>query len=235
MPVNFLHRSLAVFILLSASYLPPAWAEAPIFNGGAKIALGGWGVDDNDGSARVVGNGSLLNLQMALHWNKAYVGAGLSGGRFDFGTRAPRRPTAPSAPLQSGTLQRGEFDAVLGYYFWERVALFTALKSTAAKWDDGYTLDTAGLGVGVSAQHTLAPRWSLLWHLGLMSLDAGYAKEKIGTGSATTLEFTGVYHVNATTGLRFGLKLQGQTLQFNNGVRQAHNLNTLGAGINHAF
>lgn len=234
MPVNFLHRSLAVCVVLSTGYLPSAGAEAPIFNAGAKIALGGWNVADNDGNARTVGNGSLLNLQMALHWSKAYVGTGLSGGKFNFNTRAPRRPTS-TAPSQSGRLQRGEFDAVLGYYFWEQVALFTALKTTAAKWDDGYTLDTAGLGVGVSAQHTLAPRWSLLWHLGLMSLDAGHAKEKIGSGSATTLEFTGVYHLNASTGLRFGLKLQGQTLQFDNGVRQEHNFNTLGVGINHAF
>jgi hypothetical protein len=230
-----LFRSLAVCIALGASYSTGVQADAPVFNGGAKIALGGWKVDDNDGSARAEGNGSLLNLQMALHWSKTYVGMGLGGGKFDFGTHAPRQPTAPAAPAQSGSLQRGEFDLVLGYYFWQRYSLFTAIKSTSAKWDDGYILDTGGLGAGVSAQHALGQRWSLLWHAGVMSLDAKHDKVKIGTGSATMLDFSGVYHVTPTTGLNFGLKVQEQKLQFDNGVHQTHNLSTLGAGVNHAF
>ena len=212
-----------------------AWADTPVFNGGAKIGLGGWAVEDNDGSARVRGDGSLLHVQMALHWTKVYAGAGLSGGKFDFGTRAPRQPTAAAGPAPSGTLQRGEFDVVLGYYFWEPVALFAALKSTSAKWDDGYTLSTGGLGVGASGQHAVAPLWSLLWHLGVMPLDLKHGSDKVGTGSATTLEVSGVYRTNATTGLHFGLKLQGQKLDFDNGVRQTSNVSTLGFGVNHAF
>jgi hypothetical protein len=234
MPVNILCRGLAVCIVLSAGYNTAALADAPVFNGGAIIALGGWSVDD-DGSTRAKGSGSLLNLHMALQWNQAYAGVGLSGGKFDFGTHAPRQPTVPAAPLQSGTLQRGEFDAVLGYYFWERYSLFAALKSTSAQWDDGYTLATGGLGAGVSAQHTIAPLWSLLWHFGVMSLDAKHDQDKIGTGSATTLEFDGQYHASATTGLHFGLKLQGQKLDFDNGVQQTHNLSTLVFGVNHTF
>ncbi|MBI3774463.1 MAG: hypothetical protein HY273_02735 [Gammaproteobacteria bacterium] len=226
---------MAVGIALTASSITAAQADAPVFNGGAKIGISGWVVDDNDGSTRAKGSGSLLNLHLALHWDNAYAGAGLSGGKFDFGNHAPRQPTGTAAPSQSGSLQHGEFDAVFGYYFWERVSLFAALKSTSAKWDDGYTLSTGGLGAGVAAQHSIAPLWSLLWHFGVMSLDAKHDRDKIGTGSATTLEFSGVYHANASTGLNFGLKLQGQKLDFDTGVRQTHNLSTLGFGVNHAF
>lgn len=225
---------MALCIVMGASSITTALADAPVFNGGAKVGISGWNVDDNDGGTRVKGSGLQLNVNLALQWNQAYAGVGLGGGKFDFGTHAPRQPTGSSAQ-QSGTLQRGEFDAVLGYYFWERISLFAALKGTSAKWDDGYTLGTGGLGVGVSAQHTIAPLWSLLWHLGVMSLDAKHEQDKIGTGTATTLEFAGVYHANASTSLNFGLKLQSQKLDFDNGVRQTHNVNTLGFGVNHAF
>ncbi len=213
----------------------PLVHAAPVFSLGTKLGVGGWNLDDNDGSSRAEGKGSMLNIHAALHWTQAYAGLGLSGGNFDFGDHAPRQPTNPNDSTQSGKISRGEFDVVFGYYFWQNYSLFWALKSTSEKWDDGYTLETGGLGMGVAANHTLSPHWSLLWNAGLMTLNVKHDKDDVGDGIAAALEFGGLFRPTENTTLNAGLKIQSQDLNYDNGVRQKQATSLLGFGVNHAF
>jgi hypothetical protein len=208
---------------------------APEFSIGAKLGFGNWTVDDNDDSDRAEGKGSMLNVQAAVQWSKAYVGLGLSGGKFNFDDHAPRQPTNHGDSTQSGEIKRGEFDLVFGYHFWDDYSLFWALKSTTEEWEDGYTLETGGLGMGIAANHALSSTWSLLWRAGLMSFNAKHDEEDIGDGGGAALEFGAVFRPLTSTTINFGLKTQTRDVKYDNDVRQKNSTTLLGAGVNHAF
>lgn len=228
-------RKLSRMVMAMALAAAPAAHAAPEFSLGAKLGVGGWNVDDNDGSERATSKGAMLNIHAALQWTKAYAGLGLSGGTFDFGDHAPRQPTNPGDSSQTGEIKRGEFDLVFGYYFWQNYSLFWAIKTTNEEWDDGYKLETGGLGMGVAAHHALSPTWSLLWRAGLMSLNAKHDEDQVGEGGAVALEFGGVFRPAESTTLNVGLKVQSQDIKYDNDVRQKQATSLLGFGVNHAF
>ncbi len=225
--------------LLGALALPVfAQADDPLtMSVGAGVQLSGW-QGENEGSSETDfdAGGGLLRLNVSLQKGRFYGGLSLTGGRFDFEEGSPDRvgPESSAPPDREATVERGEFDLLLGYWFWERVSLFLDVKSVSNEWQgESYSLRYSGLGAGVSGFVPLAEPWTLFGSFGVVPLTIRALGEDIGDGRGSALEVGVLYRLGQRTSLSFSLKNQHQEYDFDSGADQTHDLGGLAFGITH--
>jgi len=236
-----------VFGILAATFLAPgvhAQEEEPLYiTLGARLQGGNWHGENKVGSETDFesGNGGALGLRLLLQKGKLFGGISLQGGEYDFDGGSPDRIFDAPLPIgaisdDKATIERGEADLLLGYYFWEHVSLFLDIKSVTNEWqDEDYALHYTGLGGGVSGFIPLSERWTLYGSFGIVPLRIRADGDQIGDGTGSTLEFGVVWRMLNATNLVFALRNQHQEYDFDNGAEQIHDIGGLSIGINHRF
>lgn len=210
---------------------------------GARIMATGW-EGENKGSSDTSfesENGGALGLRFLMQKGRLYGGISLQGGEYDFEDGSPDRIFDAPLPIggvsdEEATIERGEIDLLLGYYFWDKVSLFLDLKSVTNEWqDEDYALRYSGLGLGVAGVFPLSGRWTLYGTFGLVPLQIRADGDSIGDGLGSALELGAVWGFARNTNLVLALRNQHQQYDFDNGAEQTHDIGGLVIGINHRF
>ena len=220
----------------------PAYAqEDPLYiTIGARLQASGW-EGENDGGSDTdfeSDDGGAFGVRLLMQKGRLYGGISLQGGEYKFDDDAPDLvfDAPPPSTADDATIERGEADFLLGYYFWEQVSLFLDIKSVTNEWqDEDYALHYSGLGFGVSGFIPLDERWTLFGTFGIVPLKIRADGDDIGDGTGSALEFGAVWRFRDTTNFVFSLRNQHQEYDFDNDAGQTHNIGGLVVGINHRF
>lgn len=231
-------------VLLISICMPwhTAWAESssPLSLGlGVKLLWPAGMEIENQNTEKTVNSdsGAQLGLNLVLQKGRFYTGLNLQGGNYRFNDETPQQ----TPDEDSETINRSEFDLLVGYYFWERISLFVDLKAINNEWQDqDYKLGFGGLGLGISGFIPLTQKWLLFGSLGFVPVaNIEENGKNAGDGTSAALEFGGIYNFNHRNRINFGFKAQQQTYNFdddfNNGQKQTHGLFGLFVGYNHLF
>lgn len=242
-----LPATIALGLFTATLLLPCGYAQEdnPLYiTLGAKLQGGNWEGDNENSSDTSFEseNGGTFGLRFLMQKGRLYGGISLQGGEYDFEGGSPDRIF--DAPLPAGarsadeaTIERGEVDLLLGYYFWEQVSLFVDFKNVTNEWqDENYALRYSGLGFGVSGFVPLAERWTLFGTFGFVPrLNIRADSDDIGDGTGSALEFGVVWRMLDATNLVFSLRNQHQEYDFDNDAQQTHDIGGIAIGINHRF
>jgi hypothetical protein len=139
--------------------------------------------------------------------------------------------------VSEASIERNEFDLLFGYYFWPRVSLFLDFKAINSKWNTlDYKTEFGGIGFGATGFIPLNQNWVMHGTIGIVpagNVEVNGANK--GDGNSGAIEFGAVYSINAHNRINFGIKLQSQTYEFDDGTEQSHQLNGLYLGYNYIF
>lgn len=224
-----------ILALTSCVWLGAAHAESAARWGmGLKLHGSTWAGENDDGT-EFEASGGMLGLGVKVQGERVFGGLSVVGGEFEFEDDAPERPTKAMAPAPERIKQR-EADLIVGYYFWQKVALFLDLKTVTHHWvRDAYEVNYGGLGFGVSAHHGFAEGWSVYGTFGLVPMSIKVDDEDVGDAGRSALEFGVLYAPNPNVNLGIGLKSQGHRDEYDNGQEQEHRRGDLALGLNVMF
>lgn len=231
------HRFYIVIILLAFSSVSVTnAAEDPIkISFGAKLQLSTWeGNNTGNQNADFDSNGNQFSLSVSFKKGRLFGGVNFQGGTFDFSNGSPNRVRENgSSSASNATIERGEFDLLLGYYFWDQISLFLDIKSVTNDWqNEAYSLKYGGLGFGVMGFHPLSPQWTLFGSVGWIgNLDIEADGNSIGDGKSSALELGGLFRINDVMNFTIGVKSQHQEYEFNNQEKQTHDIGGLVIGF----
>lgn len=214
-------------------------AEVKI-NISAKLSPTTWSGSNNNANEKdFEAKANQWSFGVSFQREKLYGGLSLHVAEFDFGSPAPDKVTATNSTSSNNvTIDHGETDLTLGYYFWPKISLFIDIKSVGNTWkDENYNYTYGGFGMGISAFHPINTQWTLVGSLGSVPQLRINDKngDKIGDGNGSALDIGFLYHVEEKTNLSVGLKSQTNTLNFDNGTKQDHRRGGLYLGIAHQF
>ena len=207
------------------------------FSLGGKLHFAGWSGDNDATATDFEANARQLRLNARLSKGRFYTGLGLQGASFKFKDDAPDMVNKTTVtPASDVTVNRGESDLIVGYYFFERVSFFLDLKSISLDYENqDYKLTSSGLGFGANGYAPLNPQWLFYWSVGVFSLGADHKGDSIGNtkGSGTELGF--LYRVSPQFNFSISLKGQNTKYEFDQGSEQTHRTGGLALGASYTF
>lgn len=183
--------------------------------------------------------GGQVGFNISYSTGKFYTGLNLQGGTYDFTNVAPDQfTTTGRIPASDVSIKQNDFDLLFGYYFWPQVSLFVDFKAVGNNWqNNNYEQSFSGIGLGISAFHSLNKYWNLYGSFGFIA--NGKIKDandnKAGDGSSTAMEFGGVYKVDDTNHLNMGIKFRNYDFEHLNNSNQEYSVNALFVGYTHTF
>jgi len=225
-------------ILIVVGFMSPVYADDSYHLGlGVSLQSSSWQGENLSSGEQYDTQGGLSELSLSLMKGRFYTGMSLQGSRFDFKSGAPDQVSATGVTTQSvAELERGEFDLVAGYFFWDRVSLFLDFKSASYKWKQtGLEQQLHGLGLGVSGNWPVSANWNLFSSLGVVSLKAEASGDSIGDGASSLFRFGGSYAMTAADHFQVGLKIQSHRLSFDAGTEQKYGVSGVFVGYRHVF
>jgi hypothetical protein len=251
-------KNLTLICLVAiATLLTPAAFAQHSLGLGVKLLGSNWkGENAASGNDFESTNGGQFGFNLVYQYKRFYTGFNFQGGEYKFKDDAPDQISKDGSiyttnrllPGEELTINRGEADILVGYYFWPKVSLFLDLKSITSEWNDNdpdtdnYATQFLGLGFGVSGFIPLNDNWMLFGSFGIVPNGTlrqikGGDKGEIGDGNSGALEFGAIYHFNRNNRLNFGLKSQWQNYEFDNAARseQKHQVGSLFIGYNYLF
>jgi hypothetical protein len=215
-------------------------AAGPLSLGlGVKLMANNWkGENKNSDIEFESTEGGQFGFNAVLQKGKFYAGLNLQGGDYTFEDDLPEA-VAAKEPVATDkvTIERGEWDILMGYYFWPRVSLFLDLKAIGTNWKKyDYSLTFWGPGLGASGFIPLNRNWLLFGSLGIVPIgNLEVDNNSVGDGTSAAFEFGAAYHFNRRNRINFGIKTQSQNYKFDSGEEQQHQVNSLFLGYNHLF
>lgn len=204
---------------------------------GVNLQASTWEGENLSASNSYDTKGGLSELYLSVMHERFYAGFSVQGSNFDFTDGAPNQvsTTGVSAP-QADELQRGEFDLVAGYFFWDHVSLFLDAKGEGYKWkNSGLEQKMNGLGVGVAGNWPINGDWNFFSSFGLTALNIKTGGDSIGDGVGSLFRVGGAYAMTPHDALQLGLKVQSHRLSYDVGNEQKYTVSGLFVGYRHVF
>lgn len=226
-----LHSTKLFILFLGACFYSTASVRAeplklvPLIN----LQFSGWNGDNPGASNRYKSEAGMTAVGLMLQQDNWFGGLLLKSGQFDFTGESPVKHDGTM--IASASIERVESDLVVGYYFWEQVALFADFKSSTSNWlDDNYSVTNTGVGLGVSGFYRLT-RGQLYASFAAASLIAEAASQQVGKGVGTSTEFGWVTGVSKDVIFKIGLKSQQQVIDYDIAGEQTNQIGGIVIGI----
>jgi len=233
---KYLNTLAAVGLCLSSL---AAQAETS-FSAGFKLLPGhGWtGNNNRPGEKDFDARTTQLVFLGALRKDRWYGALSFQGGTYQFNGSAPDINTkAGSTVVSDQSIKLAESDITVGYYLTPKLSVFADIKSVSYTWVDlDHTMSYSGLGLGASWVQPIANDWSLYGNFGLIgNMTVRSKSSSIGKAGGFALEFGGITRLNESVSGTIGFKLQGQSIEYDNGGKQAFARGGLVFGIVNQF
>jgi len=212
--------------------------DSPVhFSFGVTVQPSRWTGDNKDGGTSFDTTASQLQLNFRVRKDNYYGGLGFQGAKYDFTDGAPNKvDKIVSIRDDDATIERGELDAVFGYYFWPQVSLFVDLKNITNKWKgDSYSLKYNGLGFGVSGYNPITSDWTFFGSLGFVSMNIIADGSSIGDGKGSALVLGLQYSLTTKDSISISLKSQHNEYSFDEGSKQDHQIGGFVIGYSHSL
>jgi len=175
---------------------------------------------------------------VGMQINRLYARIAVQGANFEFSDPAPNQETETTSTIDNDvTIEHGESDIIVGYYFWPKISLFADIKSVVNKRQgSNYEMAYSGLGVGVSGFHPIKQKWMIYVSSGLLLPFSVESNDKnIGEGAGFAFDGGISYTITKKFRVYLGLKIQYHELKFDNGNTQKHSRNGLYNGLQFQF
>ena len=204
-----------------------------------RLLGGGWSGENTTSKTEFESTqGGQLGLNMAYQNGKFYTGLNLQGGEFTFEKQSPDQ-VGPSGTKQvtDDKVTHNELDLVFGYYLTDHISLFFDIKGVSDTWQSNqHQQEFGGAGLGVAGYWPINSNWILFGSFGAISNgNIKYNGEKIGEGTARSLDMGILYRLTDNHRLLLGLKSTRYAYKYDAGDEQVHNIGGGYIGYNYAF
>jgi hypothetical protein len=213
-------------------------AESPVkVSFGVSLQPARWQGENLNGGSEFDARASQLQLNLRIRKDKLYGGLSFQGAEFDFDDGAPNKVSDTAVAVDDNvTIDRGEFDLVVGYYLWPKVSLFVDLKSISNDWQgQSYATRYAGLGFGMTGYTPLNKDWLFFGSIGFVGLNIKSGGTDIGDGRGSALVLGFLYRITDNNNFTISLKSQHNEYDFDQGSEQEHDIGGLVFGFSHTL
>lgn len=203
---------------------------------GAKLQIAEWKGENKASNNSFDSDIVQIRFDLLAKKGRFYAGMSLQSQKYEFDEGPEKVGKDYRERSQNIEIRKSEIDFVLGYYVWKYVSLYAAIKHIENKWEDeNYTLKHKGGGVGVAGFMPVTDVWSVYASIGFVSLDLETQGTAVGEAAGTAIEFGGVYALSKKSSLTLGIKGQRYDYKFDEGSRQAHEINGMVVGLTYVY